>query len=696
MRGQVMKSLKQVLIILMVTIVVVSFAVSNIFGGIMTKKNYEKQIEANHNQLGSSIMLNVQSFIEKSYAVTEQIAKTPIVYSFNGEGQESVLVETIERHPYFDLFYIQGTNGMQTARSAGNLGDRSSRWWFKQVMGDKKPFISKSYYSLSGNVPVTSAIIPIYNETGILKGVMGSDIRLDKLQSIVEEFSMGSSYAYVIDGEGVVIAHPDTSKVSELYNYKTLEKTVLKKDNSDKVVVDADGNQVTEKQMFEISDELTKITNNVLSGQSGFKKYKNIEGDQVYSAYTPVALPGSSDSWGVVTVEKASDALAFSESVRTLNLGLSAVLVLIVGVISLFISSKITKPIEELENLMSKASNGDLNVKSTYKSKNEIGRLSDGFNTMLENFRGLITETQQASNEVQDYSQRMNSAMDEAESVIHNISKSIDEVSQAALQQAKGAEQGLTESLQLSEELDVMAENIDSSNSASEIIMTMSGEGAKSMQILSDKNIETVEMSEQVFDAVSSLSSKTNEIITVVDAISGISDQTNLLALNASIEAARAGEHGRGFAVVAEEVRKLAESTGESTENVRRIIDSVRDDIREAQKTIQSNNNVIDSQSKAVKESLETFDSINSSVSQMADITQTLSRSLERVMQSRSAFIETIEGVSATSEETAASVDDVTNMTERQNVAITDINKLADHLNVLSESLQSTLEKFSV
>ncbi len=691
-----MKSLKQLLIATMVAIVVVSFTISNIAGGMMTKNSYEKQIQANHHQLSSSIMLNVQSFIEKSYAVTEQIAKTPVVFDFNEKGQEALLVETIGRHDYFDLFYIQGMDGMQTARSAGNLGDRSSRWWFKQVMGDKKPFVSKSYYSLAGNVPVTSAIIPIYNDRNQLKGVMGSDIRLGQLQDIVEEFSTGSSYAYVIDGEGVVIAHPDTSKVSELYNYKTLEKTVLKMDSNGNVVVDENGNQVTEKQMFEISSELTRITDSVLGGQSGFESYKNINGDKVYSAYIPISLPGNSDAWGVVTVEKVSDALAFSDGVRKLNMVLSVILVLVVAVISLIVSGKITKPIEELELLMSKASKGDLNVESSYKSKNEIGRLSTGFNKMIRDFHELISETQTASHEVRDYSNRMNSAMGETETVVNHISKSIDEVSQAALQQAKGAEQGLEESLQLSEELDVMAKNIDSSISASDTIMKMSGDGTSSMEMLSSKNVETVEMSEQVFEAVSSLNSKTNEIITVVDAISGISEQTNLLALNASIEAARAGEHGRGFAVVAEEVRKLAESTGDSTENVRRIIDSVRNDIMTAQTTIQANKEVINSQTDAVKKSLETFSSINGSVAEMAKITQTLSTSLARVMESRSAFIETIEGVSATSEETAASVDDVTNMTDRQNDAIADINKLAEHLNVLSETLNTTLDKFSI
>ncbi|SHJ41612.1 methyl-accepting chemotaxis sensory transducer with Cache sensor [Geosporobacter subterraneus DSM 17957] len=691
-----MKSIQNKLILITLVLVLVPLLASNVLGFYFISKDLKEHAQEDQIMVANTIADSVSAFIEKAYTITEHLANDRHVISFNAEEQTHTLVGTVQRHPYLELLYIQGTDGMQTARSSGNLGDRSNRWWFIQMMEQKKPFVSKSYYSLTGNKPVTSIFLPIYDEAKTFVGIIGADLSLDALQTLVEKHSRDGSYAYIIDGEGVVIAHPDKLQVSELYNYKTHEKTVQVRDAQGNVVKDEKGNEKTEIQPITIPAKLKEITEKVLAGESGIAEYEDLNGESVISAYHSIRLPGQSAPWAVITVEKKANVLAMTHAMQRRNLLMAGVLAMIVILITYFVSKSITKPITGLMVLMEKASKGDLTVTSSYQSQNELGKLSESFNRMMKGMTGFIREIQNTAAQVSGTSDLLASTTEDTAKSIEEVAKTISEVANGANDQASEAEKGAAAVQSLSAELDNMAAHIQGSSKSSNQVYQANQKGLEAIEILEEKAKENNRVAQKVGEVVESLSRKANTIGEIVETITSISEQTNLLALNAAIEAARAGDAGRGFAVVAEEVRKLAENSAQSSNNVKNIITTIQQDIEKAQQTMKDSEIVVSAQNNAVNHTKETFRIIDQGVAGIVSKIEEITQSLNQVMESRNRVMAVIEQVSAVSEETAAAAQEVSAATQQQNAATEQVNSLAEEMNEMAKRMEAAIKNFRI
>ncbi len=128
---------------------------------------------------------------------------------------------------------------------------------------------------------------------------------------------------------------------------------------------------------------------------------------------------------------------------------------------------------------------------------------------------------------------------------------------------------------------DVVAENVEKVEDASQNLLDKSKQNEKLLNDLSLINCEVSQSMNATTSITEKLSEAVQEIGVTLNLINDISSSTNLLALNASIEAARAGEAGKGFAVVATEVGNLANNTQESLKDVRAVIERVQQNVVE-------------------------------------------------------------------------------------------------------------------
>ena len=247
------------------------------------------------------------------------------------------------------------------------------------------------------------------------------------------------------------------------------------------------------------------------------------------------------------------------------------VLMLVVGivVITWMLRRIVVSPLCAMRSTMRKIEqDANLNHRLEVRGSDEIGTLSQAFNSMLDKFSGSLREVFDTTNRLKD--------------VAGQIATVSAQTAQAAEQQRAETDAVATAITELDSTAMQVREGATSAAEASIEADRTANEGARTTRDAIDGIHVLVSEIERAAEVIERLDQRSQSVGGVLDVIKSIAEQTNLLALNAAIEAARAGEKGRGFAVVADEVRTLANRSHESTQEIEKIVEQLQHGARDA------------------------------------------------------------------------------------------------------------------
>ena len=552
------------------------------------------------------------------------------------------------------------------------------------------------------------------SEKGAIRGdVYNAFVESEEGKNVESEIGMGSMW---------ISSHPAIDEVTgyDSDEYALSLVTVLK-NNSNKsvgyIIIDVKTSFIQDiLDNAQISDNSIKgfvleDGSQVLSGDSDIKftdtdfyqealAGENLQGSKEVSyegadyLFTYSRIEGT--NMLVCAMVPQKEIMAGAQAILRYTLIAVAICAVIAIVVGSVLASGISKAIRKVNRVLKKTSDGDLTGQISMKRKDEFNVLSSSITNMIGSMKDLILKMTNVSGHVSDSAVQVGTNSEVLLEVTKNIMEAVDYINSGISQQAQDTESCLEQMNGLAERINVVHENTDE---ISEIAQEAQGAIENGMVIvanLGEKVQGTTEVTETIIREIRELNKESIAINSIIGTINEIAEQTNLLSLNASIEAARAGEAGRGFAVVSEEIRKLAEQSGNAGNQIGEIINHIQERLAATIETAGLAGESVAFQTEALNNTVDVFKNISQQVSKLAEDVEKITQSVGGIEQAKDDTMNAIESISTTSNQTESASEELARSTEKQLQAVEVLNDAVKRLQMDAEDLDTSVSIFKV
>ena len=738
----IVKSLRGVLILLMVALAVLPTSIVGVIGATTTLRQVE---EVKREELQDIALVQssiIQNWLDIRLKEILVLSKNNWIKTLSYQLTESTLEEYMLEYPYFESLNVIKPDGDVLYSTEGNVPNLKDRQYFIDAMNGKTVITDALISRVSGNVVVFFAT-PIYDKNDEeIVGVMQGLSNTGDLSALMEVAYPGNTGdVYIVNNNGYYIS---SSRNDE---------------------------QFLQNGLVEMRTELELLVDHaaatdVILGNSGSAIYDNKLGEEVIAGYAPVESMG----WGIIVEQPTDEAYQSVNTLKRILTSSTFIIFVIVIFLAWSFSNQLTKPIEFLSSAADALANGDIllnginldmkekvvkrhdEVGMTAKSmddmieyfaemtsvaehiadgdltdnvvpKSEYDTFGNAFAKMIKNLRELIGEVKDNADVVTDASMELHSVAEQtgnatnqvaatiqqvakgtsdqagsagtAAATVQNVSNAVMEVGKGVDEQTKAAENVSLVTGEISQIIQQVSENVKKATSGAGQAADLSKSGADTVEdtINGMKAIrEKVDVSAQ---KIQEMGKRSEEIGVIVETIQDIASQTNLLALNAAIEAARAGEHGKGFAVVADEVRKLAERSSDSTLEINNLITNIQQTVAEAVIAMDEGSKEVDT---GMEKAGEAGTALSQILQAVGDVHQEIIRveeAAEKMMASSKTLVESVDSVTNVIDANRSSVEQMATMTNEMTLSIEAIASVAEENSAAVEEVSASTEELS-
>ncbi|MEW6402120.1 MAG: GAF domain-containing protein [Chloroflexota bacterium] len=319
-----------------------------------------------------------------TWAVLARVTAAEAFSPLHKGDASDFLTQYKETYGYYDIFLIE-PNGFifytvvhepdyRTNILNGPYKDTNLGSLITQVMAGKSfGFVDFASYAPSAGAPAAFFAIPVLDENDEIELIVATQASQAQISEIMAESTgLGESGETFIIGQDQLY-RTDTRFLADL----GVETTILNPD-------------------FKVNNVASR---SVLIGESGQGTYTDDRGVSIMAVWSPITIgeSGTSEStrWGVIAKMDVTEALApLNRLVRAIGL-LVGLGVLATGALAAIMSSRFAfgfvRPILTLTDTAAKVAAGDMNLTVQVETEDEIGTLSNAFNTMTSEIRELVS-----------------------------------------------------------------------------------------------------------------------------------------------------------------------------------------------------------------------------------------------------------------------------------------------------------------